>query len=367
MIDFSAVTAELRGLFGLERPFSGAADGSRPSTHQRAPRQVKIGQADQREHLRGILRDPLVAHLRVTELALDHTEQMLHPRTDRPHPVVETLVRLAQGTRLAALQRHAPEHPGFPRMALEIVVHIAFVTKHRTVILTQQVRQLADIGGVGGCHRNRMRQPGIDVGAHVDLHPEVPLLAPLRLMHLGVALLALVLRRGRSMDDCGVNHGTALEQQALLSQRVVDDVHHLHGQPVLLEQVTELKDRRLVGHRIVGQIQPGKAAHRFDLVQRIFHRRVRQGVPLLQEVNPQHCAQRSRRTATPACRRVVRLDHREQRRPRHHRVHLSQEALQAGLLFLLVEGQRGEGRLLHDQSTFYEFCILQALDKSELP
>ena len=56
-----------------------------------------------------------------------------------------------------------------------------------------------------------------------------------------------------------------------------------------------------------------------------------------------------------------------QRRPRHHRLHLRQEALPAGLLFLLVEGQRGEGCLLHGGGAVYGFGILQALNRSEVP
>lgn len=94
MIDYLAATAELRGQLGPERPFLGAANGFRPSTHQRAPRQVKIVQADQRENLRSVFRDPVVAHLRATELALDHAEQMLDPRTDRRHPMLKHLFAL---------------------------------------------------------------------------------------------------------------------------------------------------------------------------------------------------------------------------------------------------------------------------------
>ncbi len=112
MIDFPAATAELRGLFGPERPFLGAAGGFRPSTHQCSPRKIKIGQFDQREHLRGVLLDPLVAHLGVPELALDHAKQVLHPRADRRHLVVEPFVRLGERARLAALERDAPEHTG---------------------------------------------------------------------------------------------------------------------------------------------------------------------------------------------------------------------------------------------------------------
>jgi len=169
------------------------------------------------------------------------------------------------------------------------------------------------------------------------------------------------------MDDRGVDHRAALEQETTLLERVVDDVHHLRRQRVLLEQVAELEDRRLVGHRVVGQVEPRKAAHRLDLVERIFHRRIRQRVPLLHEVDPQHRRERHRRTPAPARRRVVRLDYCQQRCPRHDLLHLGQEALPASLFLLPFESQRGEGRLLHGGSAGYDLSILTALNRSELP
>ena len=354
MIDFSASTAAVRGRSGPEHPFSGAAGGFRPSTHQGSPRQIKIGQADQREHLRGVLRDPLVAHLRVSEMALDDAEHVLDPCPDRGHLVVEALVRAGQRVLLAGLERDTPEDAGLAGQALELVVHVTLVAEHRPIILTHKVRQLADVRGVGRRDRNRVHESGIDIGTDMDLHAEVPLVALLRLMHLGIALLVPVLRRGRRVDDSRIDHRAALEQQTALFERVIDDVHHLRGQPVTLEQVAELEDRRLVGHGIVGQVQTGKATHRLDLVQRIFHRRIRQRVPLLHEVDPQHRRKPHRRTAPPTRRRVVRFDHRQQCCPRHDRLHLGQEAFPASLFLLPFEGQRGEGRLLHGSGGIYD-------------
>ena len=88
MITFSALAAAFRGHFGLDHPFAGAAGGLLASIHQGSPCQVKIGQSDQREHLRGVLGDPLVAHLRVAELALDHPKHMLDPCADRGHSMI---------------------------------------------------------------------------------------------------------------------------------------------------------------------------------------------------------------------------------------------------------------------------------------
>lgn len=52
-----------------------------------------------------VLRDPFVAHLRATELALDDAEHVLYPRADRRHLVVEALVRIRDRMLLAGLER----------------------------------------------------------------------------------------------------------------------------------------------------------------------------------------------------------------------------------------------------------------------
>jgi len=90
------------------------------------------------------------------------------------------------------------------------------------------------------------------------------------------------------MDDGGVSQRAALEEQPAFLKRVVADVHHLPGKRTLLEHVVELEDRRLVRDRVVVEVQTGKAAHQLDFVERIFHRRIPQRVPLLHETDPQY-------------------------------------------------------------------------------
>ena len=167
MIAFSASTATFRGFSGPERPFAGAAGGFRPSTHQSAPGQVQIGQSDQREHLCGVLREPLVAHLRVTELALDDAEHVLDVCANRGHLVVEALVRLGQRTLLAGLERYASEHTGLASLALERLIHAPLVAEHRPVVVTQRAWQLAHVRSVGGRDRHRVDKAGIDVHARL--------------------------------------------------------------------------------------------------------------------------------------------------------------------------------------------------------
>lgn len=315
LIDFSASYAAFRDPFLPEHPSLGEEGGFRPSSHQGTPRQIKIGQSVQRENLSGILRDPLMAYLRVTELPLDHAKHVLDSCPDRGHLVIEALVRPGQRVLRAGLERDTPEDAGLARQALEPVVDVTLVAEDRPVFLTQEVRQLTDVRGVGRRDRQHVHESGIEVGADMDRHAELSLVALLRLMHLGIMLL--ILGRVRRVYDRGVDDRVTLEQQATLLKGVVDDVDHLRRQPVLLEQMPELQDRRLVGQRIVGQVKTRKAPHRLDFLPRVFHRR------------------------------VARLDHRQQRSQSHARLHLRHEALPRSLFFLPVQGTRGEGHLLH--------------------
>ena len=62
--------------------------------------------------------------------------------------------------------------------------------------------RVVDVGRRG---HHRVDELGFTVDAHVCLHSKVPLIALLGLVHLGVARLGLVLRRGRRIDDRGID------------------------------------------------------------------------------------------------------------------------------------------------------------------
>jgi hypothetical protein len=64
--------------------------------------------------------------------------------------------------------------------------------------------------------------------------------------------------------------------------------------------MAEVQHRRRIRHRLAVQLDPGKAAQRLAVVQRIFQRFVGQGVPLLQEVEAPHECQPDRRLAALA-------------------------------------------------------------------
>ena len=94
----------------------------------------------------------------------------------------------------------------------------------------------------------------------------------------------------------------------------------------------------LVRCRLAAQIDPNEATHRGAVIQRIFHRRVRQVVPDLQKLNAKHPVSANRRAAAIAL-GIVRFDQPAQLAPRHNQFHLSQKPLPARQLAVDFKAQ----------------------------
>ena len=100
---------------------------------------------------------------------------------------------------------------------------------------------------------------------------------------------------------------------------------------MLLKQMAEGEDCCLIEDPVADQLDASKAAHGGHLDQGLFHRWIAQRIPLLQQVDPEHCAQRvGRPAAFPAPLGVVRLDQIDECLPGHYRLHLRQELLAFG-------------------------------------
>ena len=82
------------------------------------------------------------------------------------------------------------------------------------------------------------------------LHPEVPLVALLHLVHLRVARLGAVLRRRRRVEDGRVHDRAFPQPQALCRQLLGDLGQQPLAQVVPFQQVPEVEDRRLIGPRV---------------------------------------------------------------------------------------------------------------------
>lgn len=158
----------------------------------------------------------------------------------------------------------------------------------------------------------------------MGLHPEIPLVAFLGLMHFGITLALAVLRRARRGDQRSVHHRAGAQQQPLLAQQVVDHAKDLLGQLVPLQQTAKPQNRRLVGQSSFPVVQLSELAKQRHVVQRFLHGRVAQREPLLHEMDAQHRLHGKRWTAAAAVGRIGRHQF-HQCGPWHHAVHLFQE------------------------------------------
>jgi hypothetical protein len=92
------------------------------------------------------------------------------------------------------------------------------------------------------------------------------------------------------------------------------------GQCMLFQQVPELQERGGIGHGLHPEVNPGKAAHRLAVVERVFKSLIGERIPLLKEVHPQHPLDADRLAPTFSL-EVMRLDAGNQPRPWHHHLH----------------------------------------------
>jgi len=185
--------------------------------------------------------------------------------------------------------------------------------------------------GSGGLHR--VDQASVLVDADVDFHAEIPLVALLGLVHLGIPLALLVLGGAGSRDQGGIDDRSLLHGHAIGLEVGLHRLKDLLTQIVLLEQVPERQDRGFIRDPLADQVDPCKSSHPRHLNQRILHRGITEVIPLLHQMDSEHCLQRiGRATALGAGPGVVGLDQIDQRLPGHNLLHPSQKLLTPGAL-----------------------------------
>jgi len=337
------------------RPLGPLRAHSSPGLSQkRSAHHPQIAQCEQRVQLRRVLGKPSIAHFHMAELALDDPERVFHLGPDACLYVFELVHDRAQRRALvqdlafARAQRYVPVHINALSLFALGNALVSRVSEHICFFAMHQRTGLRHVVDVGSRTHHGVHQARIGINTDVRLHPEVPLIALLRLVHLGVALAAAVLGRTGRGYQRGIDHRALLEQQSLGCERGVDRGQHLHAQVVLLQQVTEPQNGALVGQALLAHVQPGEFAKHRRVVQRFFHRRVRQVEPLLQEVDAQHGLDRKRRaTAFGAGCGCVRRNQRHQFGPRHHQVHLVEELALARPLRLALVSALAQAHLFH--------------------
>ena len=116
-------------------------------------------------------------------------------------------------------------------------------------------------------------------------------------MHLGIAGLVGILGRGWRSDDRRIDNRAGGHLQSLRRDVPLHLVEQPLAESVRLEQVAEAAHRRLVRYRLAAEVDADETAHGQRIVERLFHCRVRQVEPLLQEIDAQHPLHANRRTA----------------------------------------------------------------------
>jgi hypothetical protein len=149
----SCVSGLLRPVFGPV-PVQQAHSSLRRSLHKRLSGHPQIRQREQRDQLRGVLGQPPIAHLGVTELAFDHPKWMLDLGTHAGFELFGLIeqgapasARLAQSAAFARAHGHLPLHVGGLRAL--VCALLARIGKHHRLLAMQQAMTLRDIVDVG--------------------------------------------------------------------------------------------------------------------------------------------------------------------------------------------------------------------------
>ena len=125
---------------------------------------------------------------------------------------------------------------------------------------------------------------------------------------------------------------------------------------------------RVVRHTGHASIEAGELAVKRGVVQSLFHRRIGQAEPLLQEVDAQHGLDgKARTTAFGACaRRLKWLDQTHQFCPRHNQAHLIEKHTLARALGDKLESGGGKADLFHARSTPFRPASLSGFCRGSL-
>ncbi len=302
--------------------------------------QCQIHQTEQAVELGGVLRQSLVAGLLVTEQILEHMKRMLHPGA---HSGLGPLQRLHQGlveantqcVHRAAALGDLPIHVR-ANAAVKLRLHhlralrragVTGIGKHLGFVSMQQIGRVGHIAGVGRGGVQSVHQAAIGIGADVGFHAEVPLVALLGGVHVGIARAGAVFGGTGRGNEGGIDHGAFAHEQAAFAQVGVDLGKQRWSEAVCLQQAAELEQGGGVGHDCTRQVDAHKLAQRLAVGDGVFQALIGQAVPLLQEIHPQHALHSDGRAAHAAALGIDGFDHGNQSCPRHDALHLAKKLL----------------------------------------
>src|ERR1700730_2339194 len=153
----------------------------------------QIGQRAGHEQAMRVLLQPAIAYLGKAEHPLDDPDRMFDPG---PHFRLGAVFRpldLIDNTAVAVAA--IGEIAGVGRMLSDLwaLAAVCLIPPRAGLLPMQQLGQYRAVGDIGRRGHHRTDQLGSAVDPEMRLHPEIPLVALLRLMHLGIARLAAFL------------------------------------------------------------------------------------------------------------------------------------------------------------------------------
>lgn len=236
----------------------------------------------------GVFLQPFVSHFGKTKLPLHDTEGVFDPGANSGFRPVLCSVFIGQFAIPAAFS--VREIPGSRRVIGNDISFpgIGRITPYPGFLSVQQITENNRIVNIGGCSYHGMNQPGFAIYTDMRLHPEIPLIPFLRLVHIRIALSFLVLGgTGRINDRC-IDNGAAGNFYPVLIEIFINQMEQVIAEIVLFHQMAKLTDRGFVGNRLLTEIDTDEDAHGAGIIQGFFGSGIGQVEPVLEEMNSQH-------------------------------------------------------------------------------
>jgi len=123
---------------------------------------------------------------------------------------------------------------------------ITGITEYSLLVTMEKVSGGHNVVNVGGRGVDAVNQAKSVINADVHLHAKVPLVAFPSLMHLRIALAALILGGTRCRNDGGVHYAAFTQHQTVLLQMLVHFLEQHLAKTVVFQEMPELEDGGLV-------------------------------------------------------------------------------------------------------------------------
>ena len=174
-------------------------------------------------------------------------------------------------------------------------------------------------------------------------------------MHLRVSAVLFVLGGFGGIDDGCIHDGTAVHNAAVFFHERLHSFKILLGKTVLDYDLSEFAQCRCVRYALFQKVQMHEFPHGIAVVDRIFQPLVREVVPCLKQVHPEHGLDPSRFAAFLVV-VVIRLNHGHHFIPWRDRIHALKKFFPLRLPLALAIFYICEIRLsLHDLAPWIHF------------